>query len=195
MINPTLVFSRIFFRFSKFLFLPLGMGCQTDINTINLVTGGKDLPSSVMKDAEIIYSDSARVRMKLTGPVLERYAVEKPYIEFPNGVNVLFYDDSLKVNSTLKADYGIRYEKEGRMEAKRNVEVVNVKKEKLNTEHLVWDENKDSIFTNAFVKITTNDYVMWGDGLKSNMDFTRYKITNPQGTKFLSDEESAESPQ
>lgn len=168
--------------------------CQTDIKTINLVTGGKDLPASVMKDVEIIYSDSAKVRMKLTGPVLERYAAEKTYIEFPSGVNVLFYDDSLKVNSTLRADYGIRYEKEGRMEARRNVEVVNVKNEKLNTEHLIWDENKDSIFTKAFVKITTDDYVMWGDGLKSNMDFTRYKITNPKGTKFLSDEESAEAP-
>jgi LPS export ABC transporter protein LptC len=132
--------------------------------------------------------------MKLTGSVLQKYDTENPYVEFPKGVNVLFYDDSLNVISTLKAEYGIRYEKGGRMEAKRNVEVVNVKNEKLNTEHLIWDENKDSIFTNAFVKITTSDYVMWGDGLKSNSDFTRYKIINPKGTKFFSVEESPATP-
>lgn len=148
-----------------------------------------------MKDAEILYSDSGKVRMKLIGPIIEHFTVENPYIQFPNGVNVLFYDDSLKINSTLRADYGIRYEKEKRMEVKRNVEVVNVKNEKLNTEHLIWEEDKDSIYTKAFVKITTPEYVMWGDGLISNLDFTRYKIINPKGTKFLTDEEITETSQ
>ena len=169
--------------------LLLFSSCHTDIQTINQVTSGKNLPSETMKDAEIMYSDSGKVKMKLTGPLLNRYSSDKPYIEFPIGVNVLFYDDSMKINSKLKADYGIRYEKEGKMEAKRNVEVVNVKGEKLNTEHLIWDEAKDSIYTKAFVKITSKDYVMWGDGLKSNRDFTKYKITNVKGTKFMNDDE------
>lgn len=181
---------RIFFLLTALCFLL--SSCRTDIQTINQVTYDKNLPSETMKDAEIIYSDSAKVKMKLTGPVLNRYATENPYIEFPNGVHILFYDDSMKINSILKADYGIRYEKEGKMEAKRNVEVVNVKEEKLNTEHLIWDEAKDSIYTKAFVKITSKDYVMWGDGLKSNRDFTRYKITNVKGTKFLDDKDSAQ---
>src|ERR1051326_4422212 len=184
--NKTLV--HLPFLLSFFLFL---FSCHTDIQTINQVTAGKNLPTETMRDAEIIYSDSAKVKMNLTGPVLNRFSNnEKPYIEFPNGVNVIFYNDSLKVNSTLKADYGIRYEKEGKMEAKRNVEVVNIKNEKLNTEHLIWDEQKDSIYTKAFVKITSKDYVMWGDGLRSNRDFTHYKITNVKGTKFLSDADS-----
>lgn len=130
--------------------------------------------------------------MKLTGALIDRY-VDKQYIEFPKGMKILFYDDSMSVNSQLKADYGIRYEKEGKMEAKRNVEVINVKGEKLNTEHLIWDETKDSIYTKAFVKITTGDEVMYGDGLESNQDFTKYRIKNIKGTFNLKDEEENEN--
>ncbi len=167
--------------------------CQTDIQTINQFPVGKDLPSEIMKDAEIIYSDSAKVKMKLTGPKLERYSGEKPHIIFPDGVNILFYDNSMKVNSHLKADYGIRYEADEIMEAKRNVEVVNVKGQKLNTEDLIMNEAKDSIYTNAFVKITEGDDVIYGDGLISNRDFTKWRIKNVKGTKNLKDD-SKEKP-
>ncbi|MBI4930167.1 MAG: LPS export ABC transporter periplasmic protein LptC [Bacteroidetes bacterium] len=161
--------------------------CQTDIKTINLITSAKNLPSESMKDAEIMYSDSGKVKMKLMAVQLDRY-VDKQYIEFPLGVKILFYNDSMKIDSQLKADYGIRYEKEGRMDAKRNVEVVNVKGEKLNTEHLIWDEAKDKIYTEAFVKITTADEIIYGDGLESNQDFTKYKIKNIKGTINLKDD-------
>lgn len=164
--------------------------CQTDIETINLITSAKNLPSESMKDAEIMYSDSGKVKMKLTGAQLDRY-VDKEYIEFPKGMKILFYDDSMKISSELKADYGIRHEKDGKMEAKRNVEVVNVKNEKLNTEHLIWDESNDKIYTEAFVKITTNDEVMYGDGLESNQDFTKYKIKNIKGTINLQEDTTA----
>lgn len=178
-------------HYSLFIFF---LSCQTDIQTINQITSGKNLPSESMKDAEIMYSDSGKVKMKLTGAQLDRY-VDKEYIEFPKGMKILFYDDSLKVSSQLKADYGIRYEKEGKMEAKRNVEVVNVKGEKLNTEHLIWDETKDKIYTEEFVKITTDEEVMYGDGLESNQDFTKYKIKNIKGTINLNDEDTVDNKQ
>ena len=176
-----------FLLFTFYFLLVCCSSCQTDIQTINQIISGKDSPSETMKDAEIMYSDSGKVKMKLMAVQLDRYPGEKEYIEMPLGMNILFYDDSMKISSRLKADYGIRYEKEGKMEAKRNVEVVNVKGEKLNTEHLIWDEAKDSIYTKAFVKITSKDEVMWGDGLKSNQDFTKYKITNVKGMKYLKD--------
>lgn len=169
--------------------------CENDLQTINLLNAGKDAPSETMKDAEIIYSDSGKVKMKLTGSQLDRYSEEKPHIIFPKGLNMLFYDDSMKVNSTLKAEYGIRYEAEGGMEAKRNVEVVNVKGDKLNTEHLIWEEGKDRIYTKEFVKITQGRDVIYGDGLESNQDFTKYKILKPKGVFTLNDEDSTNHEQ
>ncbi len=182
---------HFFFAFCLLLSLGLGLiSCQNDLQTIDLVISGKDIPTETMKDPEIIYSDSGRIVMKLTGSELERYSGEKPHIIFPKGINMFFYDDSMKINSTLKAEYGIRYEKEGGMEAKRNVEVVNVKGEKLNTEHLIWEEGKDRIYTKEFVKITQGRDVIYGDGLESNQDFTKYKILKPKGVFTLNDQDS-----
>ena len=168
--------------------------CQTDIQTIKQVTSFKNLPGESMKEAEILYSDSAKVKMKLTAPQMDRYSGEKPYIEMPQGMKMFFYNDSLKVNAWMKADYGIRYEKEGKMEAKRNVEVVNVKGDKLNTERLILDEPKDSIYTDAFVKITTKDEVLWGNGLESNRDFSKYVIKNIKGIVNIKDEPKNNNP-
>ena len=183
----------VFLFFCQLLFancLLLFTSCQDDLTTINVLAGDKNAPSETMKDAEILYSDSGKVKMKLTGPQLDRYSGERPHIIFPKGVNMLFYDDSLKVNSRLKADYGIRYEAEGGMEAKQHVEVVNVKGEKLNTEHLIWEEGKDRIHTGSSVTITQGRDVIYGDGLESNQDFTKYKILKPKGVFTLKDDDS-----
>jgi len=172
------------------LFLGAGLqACQNDMQTINSIIAVKNMPSETMKGVELVYSDSAKVKMKLTGPKMDRYGGEKPHIIFPGGMNILFYNDSMELSSQLKADYGIRYETDGAMEAKRNVEVVNVKGEKLNTEHLLWDESKDRIYTNEFVKITTGDEVIYGDGLESNRDFTKWRIKNIKGSFNLKDQE------
>jgi hypothetical protein len=60
--------------------------------------------------------------------------------------------------------------------------VVNNKGEKLNTEHLIWDRRADRISSDRFVKITTADEILMGDGLESNGNFTRYKILKIRGT-------------
>ena len=156
---------------------------------MNLITATSKIPNETGKDVEIIYSDSAKLKIKIMGPVLEHYSKDTAYIVFPKGVHVLFYDDSAKVKTELTSKYAIRYEGLGRMEAKNDVILVNEKREKLNTEHLTWDETKQLIFTDDFVRITTADEIIYGDGLESNQDFTRYKIKNIKGTLALDEEE------
>ena len=163
--------------------------CENDIETINIITSRNKFPSESGKNMEVIYSDSAKVKLKLTSPQMDRYSGPSPYIELPKGVKVEFYDDSMKVKSKLTANYAIRYENERKMEAKRDVVVVNEKGEKLNTEHLIWDELKQRIYTSEFVKITTDEEVIYGEGLESNQDFTQYKIQNIKGTISINDHE------
>jgi LPS export ABC transporter protein LptC len=93
-------------------------------------------------------------------------------------VLVKFFDKKGNEETSLKGNYAVRYETSQRMEIKYNVEVVNIKGEKLNTELLIWDEQKKKITSNAFVKITTAKEVITGNGLEANQDFTRYEIKN-----------------
>ncbi|HMT30456.1 MAG TPA: LPS export ABC transporter periplasmic protein LptC [Bacteroidia bacterium] len=184
--------------FSKFLLLVLfGIvfsSCENDIEKVSLITDKKALPVEMSTNLEILYSDSGKVKVKITAPELNRFDGEKPYTELPKGVNVEFYDDQLRVNSTLTSKYAIRKDPENIMEARKDVVVVNQKGEKLNTEHLVWDERKSIIYSKEFVKITTPDKIIFGDGFEANQNFTNYKIFHIKGTITINKDEHAPNP-
>ena len=182
-----LILIRILSFFS-FLFILLLSSCKNDIAAVHQLIEGDDLAIETGKKMELIYSDSGRMKMRMVAPLMNRFDKPNNYVEFSEGVELYFYDKDEKVNSQLKANYAIKYEDDKKMEAKKDVEVINVKGEKLNTEHLIWDEEKEMIYTEEFVKITTEDEVIYGNGLESNQDFTKYKIKKITGTIDIDEE-------
>ncbi len=161
----------------------LFFSCENDINTVNIITNKDKFPTEVSRNVEIIYSENAEILVKAKAFLLNRYVNDKTsYMEMPEGVTVLFYDSLKNVESSLKANYAVYREKEKIMEARNNVEVVNKKGEKLNTEHLIWNEKKEKIYSNVFVKITTADEILFGEGLEADQYFDKWKIKKPKGT-------------
>ena len=122
----------------------------------------------------------------MKSPIYKKYGGKEPYMEFPQGIKVIFYDPGMKVKSTMTAGYAVIRELTHRMEARNNVEVMSVaKQEKLNTEHLIWDERLMKIFSNQFVKITTGDKVLYGQGFESDQTFDHWEIKRPTGTFYM----------
>ena len=177
-----------------FLFTLFLSGCVNDMEEVQAIVEDTILPTEVADDIQIIYSDSAILKVILNAKHLERFVGEDPYIEMSNGVHVRFFNNLGNVESELRSNYAISYEKSDIMEAKENVVVVNKKGETLNTEHLIWEKKTEKIRTDEFVKITTEDEVIFGHGLESNQDFTKYRIKKIKGTINLKDAESSESP-
>lgn len=166
--------------------------CKNDPELVKAVGSQDKVPTEVSFETEILYSDSAIIRIKLTTPKLIRFSGEEtPYVEFPKGLFLTMYDSSGAVESTLKANYGVNYPNEKKIEVKQDVEVVNNTGEILNTEHLIWLRDEKKIYTEEFVKITTPDEIIYGDGLEANETFTKYRIKNIKGTIAVQDEESA----
>ncbi len=156
--------------------------CENDVERVKQVTASDSLPVETGKDVEFFYSDSGRVKVRAFAPKLERFAnPEDPKIVMPDGVNVDFYNEEMKVKSKLTANYAVRYEQKHIMEARHNVVVVNEKGETLNTEKLFWDEDHDRIYSDQFVKITKEDETIWGNGFESNATFDKYDITDITG--------------
>ena len=159
--------------------------CKNDIETINSLLIVDSLPMEMARDIEILYSDSGKIQASLTGPLMIRNEGEESYIEFPDGFKVIFFDSILQEKSQITANYGISYEAKKILEAQNDVVVINLEKhEQLNTEHLVWDQNKHIIYSDVFVKITTPDNVLYGDSLISDEKFDNYTINNVSG-EFL----------
>ncbi len=156
--------------------------CENDIEKVKLLGIHEQSPVESAKNIKIIFSDSAKVEVELTAPVMNHYLSENPYMEMPKGFRAIFYDESLQEKSRVTADYGIRYEHDLKMEARKNVVVINEKGEQLNTEHLIWDERREKLLSDEFVKITRKDEIIYGTGFEANQDFSKYKIFNIKGT-------------
>ena len=180
---------------TRFLFLILiqvaFVSCKTDRNEIMAIGKKVVMPALTGKGITMLYSDSTILKIKLQAPEMQKYEkdVKEPVTIMPKGLFVIFYDEKGKEATTLKADYGVRYELSKKMEVKYNVEVVNVNGEKLNTEHLIWDEQKKKITSDAFVKITTAKEIIMGKGLEANQDFTQYEIKEVTGTIRIEDKD------
>ena len=113
---------------------------------------------------------------------MNRYDDKKTYLEFNDGIKVQFFDIYGKKESELNAGYAIIDDKNDLMLAENNVIVRNIKGDILETEKLNWNQETEEIFTEEFVKITTKNEVIYGIGLESNQNFSKYSIRNIKGT-------------
>lgn len=156
--------------------------CTNDIKQIHFPVDISTLPSQSAKNIEILYSDSAILKIKINAPVLERFTnTDEPYIEFKDGIKVLFYDRYKNVESSLEANYATFDETTETWEAKEDVVVVNKKGEVINTELLIWDRKNELLTSDKFVKITTADEILYGEGFEADQNFNDYTIHNPKG--------------
>ena len=157
------------------------LGCNDDEEAKKVV----QKPSFATETGEgvtLTYTDSGLVKAKIKATLMQHFSLStQPYILMPKGVEGTFFDSDKKVSSYAYADIGIYYDKEKYLVMKQNVKLINVKGDTLSTEYLVWDEVKEKIYTDKFVKITTPDQLIYGDGLVSNQNFTEYRITNVKG--------------
>jgi len=163
--------------------------CENSVEEINKVQISESYPEETTIDVELTYSDSGKVRAILKAPLLERYLTTRQFTELRKGVDIEFFNSEGVSETHLTANYARYYQRQGRMEAQNEVVVVNSQGDKLNTEHLVWDEKTRKIYSDAFVKIQTAKEIIYGDGLEADEDFTNFEIKEPKGILQLEDED------
>ena len=156
---------------------------KNEISKVNAYSNS--IPKEVGTDVEVLYSDSARVKAKLNTPEMIRYIGDDPIMEMPKGLHVAFFGRQLDTTSTLKANYGIRYLKKFLTIVRGNVVIVNANGETINTEELIWEENKDSVKSDKFIKIKKKDEIILAQGFTSDLTFTHYKFYKIKGTIYL----------
>jgi len=171
------------------MFIAMLFSCRNDMKTVEAFASNDSLPELIVKDVIMYRSDSGVVKAKMISKVVQHFGGNDPYILFPEGLFIIFYDDQMNEESTLTAGYGKSYEQRKLFVAHKDVVVKNLlKNEQLNTEELNWDQRKKTIFSNVNVKITTPSEILYGTGLQSDERFKRYVITNPKGEVEVEDE-------
>jgi LPS export ABC transporter protein LptC len=182
---------RIAALFMLVLGFLLFVSCRNRMQDIRAVAFQDTFPVESASDVEMIYSDSAVIKALMKSPVVNRYSGDNPYVIMPKGITVFFYDSAMRVKTKLTAGYAIKYEKSDMMEARNDVVVVNRIGEKLNTEHLVWNQKSQKISSDVLVKITQPDRILLGNGMDADESFEKWKIRKPSGTLYIKmDEET-----
>ena len=175
---------RVKFKIGNWIIL-LSMffiACSNEIPEIENITR-EQLMIEKGKDVEIIYSDSAQVRVRVTGPTMLYYTEpNNPRQEFTEGVKAFFYDALKNEQSVLIGKYAIRDERNKKVIIRDSVVWESITDGKLETSELIWDETTNVIRSTKFTKITRNKEVIWGYNFETNDKLTQWRLLSPKGT-------------
>lgn len=163
----------------------LAGACSNDLKEIEATAAYYAPAVERGEDITLIYNEEGHKKVKLEAPVIIQHKLEEPYIEFPKGLNVWFYNDSLETTSTLSAQYAIRYEQEEKTVFRDSVIIVNEMGEKVYTEEMTWDEQAEKVYSDALVRIVTPDKRITGHGFEANQSFTEYVIKEITGQVYV----------
>lgn len=163
------------------LVLALG-ACKNDLAKVDALQDRLDVKVETVKEVEILYSNAARVKVRVTGPtMLNNLDRNEPFQEFVDGVHVDFFGDNTVVTSMLVANYAVRYERRGEIIARDSVVWQSTDGQKLETEELIWSDRDAKVYTQKFAKITTPREIIYGHGFTANQDFTDARIQQVEG--------------
>ncbi len=161
--------------------------CENDLDAVDALFSKDQVKIEEAKDVQLLYSDSAIVRVRVSGPKMLRHVDHsKPKEEFPEGILIEFLRSGTnRTQGSLTAKYAIRLENQSKVIVRDSVVWKSGKGEELRTSELTWDDQRKMVHTNRFVKITKPDEVFYGYGFEADQDFNHWKIINPTGRMMV----------
>jgi LPS export ABC transporter protein LptC len=183
------VIDKICFLFSAILCSAVLLSsCDTKVETIKK-SEILSLPSMTNRDITTVYADSGKVQLIMRAPLIETFSNEEsPYSEFREGIHVVFFEGKKDSVGYATAKYAKYLDKKKLWELRDSVVVLNGSNDRLETEQLFWDQDKDLIYTDRFVKIINEDQTLMGTGFESDIKLNKRKIKSPSGPIYLRDE-------
>lgn len=164
----------------------LFLACEKTPPPMDEPTLPQGLEAEMALDVEILYSDSAKIKVRVTGPTMlyhqERVDVRQ---EFPDGLMVEFYDETQKISSILTAKYGVRLETQKKVVVRDSVVWHSMEGDMLETSELTWDERKKKVLTNKFVVVTRPDEIVYGHGFEADQNFKEVNMYAIDGRKRI----------
>lgn len=136
-----------------------------------------------------VISDSGRISYKID---TEEWLIfdkrTPPYWAFEKGVYLEKYDYDMNVEATIKCDTAYYYNEQKLWKLIGNVDIRNPKNERFFTDLMYWDQGKEKIYSDAYIKIEQEDQTTEGIGFSSNQSMTLWEIKNTKGIYTIKDE-------
>jgi len=163
------------------------VSCENKIETVREL-GKKKLGVEEGINIESYMSQSGKMKAKLTAPIMLRYLLDTPKVEFPKTMHVDFYDSTLAIESKLNCKYGRYFENDNKVYLKDSVIVFNRKGDTLWTDELIWDQTKAEFFTDKFVKVKKGfnaTYILGQNGLRADQSLNNLTFFNIREGSYI----------
>jgi len=160
--------------------------CEGNYKNIQKLITADNEPLAVGVNINLKYTDSGKVLTNLLAPRLLDYSnYDFPYQEFPEGVEVRFWDKDGK-RSTVTSDYAIRYENSNLVDLRDNVVLITADSLILEAEQLYWDQESKWVFTDRPYKMKLKDG-SYNNGARfdSNEEFTNFFSRQNEGVQLI----------
>ncbi|MGL4632246.1 MAG: LPS export ABC transporter periplasmic protein LptC [Leadbetterella sp.] len=160
------------------------LSCNQDIKNADFQV--YDGPLMTIENLHVAYTDSGRVKVKLSTALQKKYSSLDE--EYPKSVYVNFLDKNMVEYSQLRANSGSYSKSKNLYTLRGNVFFNNrLLKQSLATEELFWDPVGKKIYSVKTVTIKTpTESIIASGGMNATEDFSRYQLRQPKGV-FLVD--------
>lgn len=181
-------FNNIIQNIAVIFITAMFFSCGNDIKEVRDFLADKNLPIGVAENIYNVHTDSGRVDLRLTAPLLHDYTNKNhPYNEFPEGVKIVTIDKN-KDSLVVSGDYAISYSKTNISEIKENVVIISYTDyKKLLTEQLFWDQNTKYFYTEKPFTLITKTDTIYGIGFDASEDLNTFMAKQNRGSVLLKD--------
>ena len=180
--------------FCCFFLLMLVASCSSNdekAEKIAAISDRSKLPRLHATEITTVISDSGITRYRISAPRWDIYdRAMPPYWEFPNGIHLERFDQTMKVDANIHSLYAKFNENEQLWELRGKVKAINLQGELFETEKLFWNQRLEKFYSDTLIKITQATRIITGIGFESNQTMSKYLIMRPEGIFPVDDKES-----
>ena len=156
------------------------------------ITERDSLPVMATRGVNTLVSDSGITRYRIQTEEWLVFDRKSPsYWAFEQGVYLEKFDTLFQVEASIESDTAYYYDKQKLWKLMGHVVIKNLKGEKFFTELLYWDQNREKIYSDRFIRIEQPDRIITGRGFESNQQMTVYTIHKPEGIFYVDQEAMA----
>lgn len=189
--------SHISYLISILLLVFFLSSCVNDLNKVKEISSNE--VGTIVEPTtgvDLIMSDSAKVTIHLTAPLILQYNPQNPkttYKVAPKGIKIIHYDKlTQKQDGTIIADTGILHAGEKLYEFRKNVVATNAQGDVYKSDELFWNSATKKVYSHKNVEVfMKSGNVMNGDDFESDDTFLHPSLRKSTGV-FHVDENGAQ---
>ena len=168
------------------LLVTMLFSCEGNLREVREMEIPEDAPLAIGGGINMKYTSAGKVLATLKSDKMYDFSNKDfPYSEFPEGLEVEFFDED-NAKNTITADYGIVYDETGLIDLRGNVVVVTSDSTLLSADQLYWDQNQNWVFTDHKNTIKfKNGAVNEGMGFDSNQEFSNFRSRSNVGVQII----------